>query len=161
LFTGVGTTGRVPDAEERYLNLASMGGSMNGVNVGDPNLPLVRNNEGTVGMIVHRGSSYVKTTFFYSSIGNYILVNQQPQVNMSMMDPATIRSYTNVDARIYGGEISYAFSLPAGFSFAGGGSYTRRRFVYQRRKRQQTAGGCAIDESAGDARVELCFAIGS
>jgi iron complex outermembrane receptor protein len=150
LFTGVGTTGRVPDAEERYLNLASMGGSMNGVNVGDPNLPLVRNNEGTVGMIVHRGSSYVKTTFFYSSIGNYILVNQ-----------ATIRSYTNVDARIYGGEISYAFSLPAGFSFAGGGSYTRRRFVYQRRKRQQTAGGCAIDESAGDARVELCFAIGS
>jgi iron complex outermembrane receptor protein len=38
---------------------------------------------------------------------------------------ASARSYTNVDARIYGGEISYAIALPAALSLSGGGSYSR------------------------------------
>jgi iron complex outermembrane receptor protein len=120
VFAGIGTTGRVPDAEERYINRVSM---MN-VNVGDPNLPIVRNTEGTVGLVLHHGSSYVKPTLFYSSINDYILVNNQPRVTMAM-GPASARSYTNVDARMYGGELSYAFRLPAGFSLSGGGSYSK------------------------------------
>jgi iron complex outermembrane recepter protein len=121
LFTGVGTTGRIPDAEERFINRASM----NSVNVGDPNLPIVRNTETTAGAIVRHGSSYIKTTLFYSQIDNYILVNNQPRLNMAGMGPARARSYTNVDARLYGGEIGYAFLLPAGFSLTGGGSYAK------------------------------------
>ena len=94
------------------------------VNVGDPNLPIVRNTESTVGLIFRRGASYVKPTLFYSRLDDYILVNNQPQVNMAM-GPATARSYTNVEARIYGGELSYALALPAGFSLSGGGGYSK------------------------------------
>lgn len=120
LFAGIGTTGRVPDAEERYINRALM----NSVNVGNPNLPIVRNTERTVGLVFHHGSSYVKPTLFYSNVSDYILVNNQPRLSMAM-GPATARSYTNVDARIYGGELSYALGLPVGFSKTGGGSYSR------------------------------------
>jgi iron complex outermembrane receptor protein len=120
LFAGVGTTGRIPDAEERYIRRTSM----TAVNVGDPNLPIVRNTETTLGAIFRRGSSYIKPTLFYSSVNDYILVNNQPRLTMAM-GPATARSYTNVDARIYGGELSYAFRLPAGFSLTGGGSYAK------------------------------------
>ncbi|MGB2676679.1 MAG: hypothetical protein WAN12_06315 [Candidatus Acidiferrum sp.] len=34
-------------------------------------------------------------------------------------------SFTNVDAHICGGEVSYGVSLPAGFSLQGGSSYSR------------------------------------
>jgi iron complex outermembrane recepter protein len=120
LFAGLGTTGRPPDAEERYINRASM----ISVNVGNPNLPIVRNTEGTVGLVFRHGSSYVKPTLFYSSLNDYILVNNQPRLMMAM-SPASARSYTNVDSRIYGGELSYAFGLPADFSLSGGGSYAK------------------------------------
>jgi iron complex outermembrane recepter protein len=120
MFAGIGTTGRVPDAEERYINRASM--TM--VNVGNPNLPIVRNTENTVGLVFRHASSYVKPTLFYSNLSDYILVNNQPRL-ITAMGPATARSYTNVDARIYGGELSYALNLPAGFSLTGGGSYSK------------------------------------
>jgi iron complex outermembrane receptor protein len=119
-FAGVGSTGRVPDAEERYINRASM----TNVNVGNPNLPIVRNTETTVGLTFSHGSAYVKPTLFYSNVNDYIIVNNQSRQGMAM-GPATARSYTNVDARIYGGELSYAFGLRAGFSLSGGGSYSK------------------------------------
>jgi iron complex outermembrane receptor protein len=121
LFAGVGTAGRIPDAEERYINRASM----TSVNVGDPNLPIVRNTETTLGAVFRRGSSYIKPTLFYSRITNYILVNNQPLMNLAAMGPASARSYTDVDARIYGGEVSWAFRLSAGFSMTGGASYAK------------------------------------
>ena len=121
LFAGVGSNGRVPDAEERYINRASM----TTVNVGNPALPTVRNTEGTVGLIFRRRSSYVKPTFFYSNLNNYVLVNNQPLMNTMAMSPASARSYTNVDARIYGGELSYALNLRSGLSLTGGGSYAK------------------------------------
>jgi iron complex outermembrane receptor protein len=125
LFAGAGTTGRVPDAQERYLNYTMMSGGMMMLDVGNPNLPIVRNTESTAGAVVRRGSSYIKPTLFYSDVNNYSLVNNQPLLNMSGMMPSSTRSYTNVDAHIYGGEISYAFRLPADFSLTGGGSYSK------------------------------------
>jgi len=119
-FAGFGSTGRVPDAEERYLNRASM----TNVNVGNPNLPMVRNTETTVGLTFRHGSAYVRPTLFYSNVIDYIVVNNQPRLVMAM-GPPTARSYTNVDARIYGGELSYSFGLRAGFSLSGGGSYSK------------------------------------
>ncbi len=121
LFAGAGTTGRIPDAEERYFSRTSM----TSVNVGDPNLPIVRNTEATAGAIYRRGASYIKPTLFYSNINNYILVNNQPLVDPMAMGPKSARSYTNVDAHIYGGELSYAFGLRAGFSLTGGGAYSK------------------------------------
>ena len=122
LFAGGGTAGRVPDAEERYINSSYM---MTGF-LGDPNLPIVRNTETTLGAAFRHGSSYIKPTLFYSNINNYILVNNQPIQNSgtNWWGPS-VRSYTNVEARIYGGEVSYVFGLLAGFSLTGGSSYAR------------------------------------
>ena len=120
LFAGAGVTGRVPDAEERYL----LESSMSGPDIGNPNLPAVRNTEATAGAIYRRGSSYFKPTLFFSNLDNYILVNDQPLLNPMMGMSSSARSFTNVDAHIYGGEVSYGVSLPAGFSLRGGSSYS-------------------------------------
>lgn len=123
-FAGAGVTGRVPDAEERYLQQYSMSES----DIGNPNLPVVRNTEATAGAIYRHGSTYFKPTLFFSNLDNYILVNDQPLLNplMGMTGMSnSVRSFTNVDARIYGGEASYGVSLPASFSLRGGSSYSR------------------------------------
>jgi iron complex outermembrane receptor protein len=121
LFAGAGVTGRVPDAEERYLLQSSMMES----HIGNPNLPVVRNTEATAGVIYRHGSSYFKPTLFFSHLDNYILVNNQLLLNPMMGMSNGARSFTNVDAHIYGGEVSYGVSLPAGFSLRGGSSYSR------------------------------------
>jgi len=131
LFAGAGTTGRVPDAEERYIDLVGMGATT----VGNPLLPMTRNTEITAGWSVDHARFYLRPAFFYSFLNNFILVNNQPQLNMPMdsgtmsgMDMAvmsTARSYTNVDARIYGGEMAYGVTLTPALSLSGGGSYSR------------------------------------
>jgi iron complex outermembrane recepter protein len=132
LFAGLGTTGRIPDAEERYISR----GTGPGGTVGDPLLPITRNTELTAGWSVNHTRFYVRPTLFYSFLNNYILVNNQPQLNsmgmgsgsmggMAMPAPTTARSYTNVDARIYGGEMAYNVTLTRAFSLGGGGSYSR------------------------------------
>ncbi len=124
LFAGAGVTGRVPDAEERFIQEFSMSETY----IGNPNLPVVRNTEATTGAIYRHGSSYVKPTLFYSNLDNYILVNGQPLLNpmMGMTGmSSSVRSFTNVDAHIYGGEVSYGVSLPKDFSLRGGSSYSR------------------------------------
>jgi iron complex outermembrane receptor protein len=120
-FVGVGLTGRVPDAEERYL----LQSSMMKLFIGNPNLPVVRNTEATAGAIYRHASSYFKPTLFFSNLDNYILVNNQPLLNPMMGMSSSTRSFTNVDAHIYGGEVSYGISLPASFSLRGGSSYSR------------------------------------
>jgi iron complex outermembrane receptor protein len=131
LFLGAGTTGRVPDAEERYIDLVGMGATT----VGNPLLPMTRNTEITAGWSATHTRFYLRPAFFYSFLDNFILVNNQPQLNMmtdsgpmSAMDMAgvtTARSYTNVDARIYGGEMAYGVTLTPALSLSGGGSYSR------------------------------------
>jgi iron complex outermembrane receptor protein len=120
-FAGVGVTGRVPDADERFLRRPSMSRPT----VGNPTLPAVHDTEATAGVIYHRGSSYFKPTLFFSNLDNYILVNDQPVLNPMMGMSGSARSFTNVDAHIYGGEVSYGVGLPAGFSLHGGSSYAR------------------------------------
>ena len=123
VFAGLGSAARIPDPEERFMNrLSAMA-----VTVGDPALPVSRNTESTAGLIYRRVSSYIKPTIFYSKLNDFILVNEQPLINAtpSMGTLATARSYTNVNARIYGGELSYAVAMPASLSFSGGGSYAK------------------------------------
>ncbi len=132
LFAGVGTTGRIPDAEERYIS-RGMGA---GATAGNPLLPITRNTELTAGWSVNHIRFYVRPGFFYSFLDNFILVNNQPQLNsmsmgggptggMGMGAVPTARSYANVDARIYGGEMTYGIPLTGALSLNGGGSYSR------------------------------------
>jgi iron complex outermembrane receptor protein len=134
LFGGVGTTGRIPDAEERYISR----GMGSGATVGNPLLPVTRNTELTAGWSVNQQRFYFRPAFFYSFLNNFILVNNQPQLNamnmgggsmpgmgMNMGTVPTARSYANMDARIYGGEMAYGVTLTSAFSLNGGGSYSR------------------------------------
>lgn len=127
VFAGVGTTGRIPDAEERYFSRSAA----SGVFVGNPLLPITRNTEVSAGWSLNRNRFYVRPEFFYSVLNNFIVVNNQPQLNalgtggMGMTAAPTARSYANVDARMYGGEAAYGVTLTSTLSLNGGGSYTR------------------------------------
>ena len=124
LFVGAGTTGRIPDAEERYIY------RMSGPTIGNPLLTVTRNTEIAAGWSINRMRFYVRPAFFYSFLNNFILVNNQPQLNrigsgMSMGAAPTARSYAGVDARIYGGEATYGLTLTNSLYLSGGGSYSR------------------------------------
>jgi len=132
MFAGLGTTGRIPDAEERYFS-RPMGTDPT---VGNPLLPITRNTELTAGWSANRTRFYLRPAFFYSFLSNFILVNDQPQLNamsmgggpmggMAMAGAPTARSYTNIGARIYGGEMTYGVTLSGALSLNGGGSYSR------------------------------------
>ena len=126
LFAGIGTTGRIPDAEERYISRRAASGAT----VGNPLLPVTRNTELTVGWSASPARFYVRPTLFYSFLSDYILLNDQSQINsmgggMTGMASAFARSYTNVDARIYGGELAYGITVSRAMSFSGGTSYSR------------------------------------
>ncbi len=121
VFVGVGSTARIPDAEERYISRKNSMGD----NVGNPLLPPTRNTEFTAGVNLKRGGSYIKPVLFYSNLDDYIVLDRQPRINLITMPGMTARSYENVDARIYGGEISYAVALKNSVSVSGGTSYSR------------------------------------
>jgi iron complex outermembrane receptor protein len=132
-FAGAGTTGRIPDAQERYINLPMGMGTTSNAMVGNPLLPITRDTEFSTGINLHRPWLSLRPTFFYSFLDNFILVNNQTQMTvpgetmggMTMPSPAMARSFTNVDAHIYGGELTYTIPLPKSFALSGGVSYTR------------------------------------
>jgi iron complex outermembrane receptor protein len=133
LFVGAGSNGRIPDAEERYFSRSAGASPM----VGNPLLPITRNTELNLGLNLSPGRFYVRPDFFYSFLSDYIIVNNQPRLNPPQsgiggsMAPAPLsaRSYTNIDARIFGGEMAYGYSFNSALSLSGGGSYSRGRAV--------------------------------
>ncbi len=122
LFGGVGSTSRLPDPQERYFALRRSGSDW----VGNPNLQATRNNEVDLGINLRNGRFSVRPTVFYSRLGNFIAVYGQPIQNpvMGIMN-SSARSYQNVGARIYGGEVSYSAGFGRSVLLAGGVSYTR------------------------------------
>jgi iron complex outermembrane recepter protein len=122
VFTGAGSTVRLPDPQERYFNHRRMGSDW----VGSPDLAPTRNTEGTAGLNFRRSGVFFKALAFHSYLSNFVVVHNQRRVQMlpGVMN-LTARSYENVDARMYGGEVSYGVSLRSRWLFSGGLSYTR------------------------------------
>jgi iron complex outermembrane receptor protein len=122
LFAGVGSIVRLPDPEERYYAVKKMGSDW----VGNPLLQSARNNEKDIG-INFRGRHFtLRPTLFYSSLDNFIAIDLQRKINplMSVMNPSA-RSYENVDAHMYGGEVAYSVGLTRSLLLSGGLSCTR------------------------------------
>ena len=121
-FAGLGRTVRTPDPQERYYALKRGGTDW----VGDPGLRPTENTEADAGVTWRNGRVSLRPTLFYSRLSNFITVHNQPIVNRlpGMMNPAA-RSFANVDARMYGGEVSYSAALSRGLLLTGGVSYTR------------------------------------
>lgn len=122
LFAGIGRTARVPDPQERYFALKRMGMDW----VGNPSLQPVRNTETDLGIAFRSRRVYIRPTLFYSRLTGYITVHNAQRLNMApgIMN-LTARSYENVNARMYGGELTYNIGLTRQLLFFGGASYTR------------------------------------
>ncbi len=88
-FAGIGKSSRVPDARELYL-------VMMGNHIGTPNLDQTQNYEIDLGVEKIFDMFSIKTKAYYSMLKDYIAYNSSKMNN----------AFENVDAKIYGVEIS-------------------------------------------------------
>ncbi|WP_309499316.1 TonB-dependent receptor [Sulfurovum sp.] len=114
-FAGLGKSSRVPDAKELYW-LGSMGNL-----VGTPNLEATVNYEFDIGLEKKFDNATVKAKAFYSQLDNFIAYNSS---NLNMMG-APVNAYENVDASIYGFELSGSYIATAQLAFDYGIAYQR------------------------------------
>jgi len=114
-FAGLGKSSRVPDAKELYW-LGSMGNP-----VGTPNLDATVNYEFDLGLEKKFENSTVKAKAFYSQLDDFIAYNSS---NVNMMG-AAVNAYENVDATIYGFELSGTYLATAQLAFDYGMAYQR------------------------------------
>ncbi|MBA1433013.1 MAG: TonB-dependent receptor [Epsilonproteobacteria bacterium] len=109
LFFGLGQAYRVPDARELYF-LGSMGNL-----VGTPNLKDTRNQEVDLGYETDNDIFKFKIKTFYSKLKDYIYYHKGlPENNLE-----------NIDATIYGGEVSGSYYVTDDMTLDAGASYKR------------------------------------
>ncbi|RXJ98877.1 TonB-dependent receptor [Arcobacter sp. CECT 8986] len=89
IFAGIGKSSRVPDARELYFKKS-------GKLIGTPNLEQTKNYEVDFGVEKTFGDFKIKTKLFYSKLKDYIAYNASKTQN----------NFENVDAKIYGFDIS-------------------------------------------------------
>jgi iron complex outermembrane recepter protein len=110
-FGGVGRSYRTPTSCERYIQ-----GSP--TFFGNPGLEPTANTELDLGFKYERGRWMFQAKGFYSDLEDYIY-----QEN----NLAGYKSYTNIDAHIWGGDIKAGFDLAYGLALEGGLAYQRGR----------------------------------
>jgi len=118
LFAGVGKSSRVPDAKELYW-IGSMGNE-----IGTPDLQDTINYEFDLGVEKQFADSTLKLTAFYSMLDNFIAYNADNTMTM-MGKPVAYHAYENVDATIYGFELSGTYVATASLYFDYGVAYQR------------------------------------
>jgi iron complex outermembrane receptor protein len=124
LLVGLGHSVRVPDPQERYFALRRMGTDW----VGNPELKPSRNTELDLGIKHSTDRALIKATAFYSYVQDYITVHNQNRVNSvpGVMN-SQARSYENVNAQFFGGEVDLRLSLTQELFLFGGMSYVQAR----------------------------------
>ncbi len=111
LFLGAGYGVRSPDPQERYFALDRPAGPDW---VGNPKLKPSKNTELDVGLELRRGVFSLKGSLFASYVKDFITL-------VSLGTEA--KSYANVDARFFGGELSGNIALTDTLFLSGGLSY--------------------------------------
>ena len=117
-FAGVGKSSRVPDGKELYWVSSPMqmpDGSMKAFSIGTPNLEATINYEFDIGMEKKFDDASVKVKVFYSKLEHFIAYNSSKKQNR----------YENVDASIYGLELSGTYIATEALYFDYGMSYQR------------------------------------
>jgi len=114
-FAGFGKSSRVPDGKELYW-IGSMGNS-----VGTPNLDQTMNYEFDMGIEKQFEDATFKAKIFYSILKDYIAYNAS---NVNAMGAAR-NAYENVDAKIYGFELSGTYIATDSLYFDYGVAYQR------------------------------------
>jgi iron complex outermembrane receptor protein len=109
LFSGVGRSYRTPESTERYIQ-----GSP--TFFGNPNLKPTANTEFDLGFKYERGRWMFQAKGFFSDLEDYIYQEK---------NFAGYQSYTNIDARIWGADVTAGVDLIYCFSLEGGLAYQR------------------------------------
>ena len=108
LYLGIGRSSRVPDAKELYFQKA-------GKVLGTPDLELVTNTEIDLGAKKQFENAAVEAKVFYSMLGNFIFYNADKMTNR----------FENMDAAIYGFELSGSYIATDSIYFDYGLAYQR------------------------------------
>ena len=103
-FFGIGKSARVPDARELYSKTSA------GAYTGNDNLEDTKNYEADIGFEKSIGDFNIKTKLFYSKLKDYIY---------------NTGTFTNIDAKIYGLDISGYYIMSDAFSLDYGLAYQR------------------------------------
>ncbi|HIE59900.1 MAG TPA: TonB-dependent receptor [Hydrogenothermaceae bacterium] len=114
LFSGIGTTVRVPDPQERYIALRKP--MTNPDWIGNPNLKPPKNTELDIGAKYINKNLKFETTTFYSYVNNYIYLTK-----ITATKQAT--SYQNIDAKFYGFDFSAIYNIKGFYFVEFGGAY--------------------------------------
>jgi len=129
VLAGVASASRMPDPQEMFIGLErgpTMMMPKTTAWIGNPGLDPVRNNQADLGIKYSGGSFVVNAALFYSRIDNFIELadfSDPDGPELATLPPA--RSYRNIDALFYGGELSGQASLPASFYLGGSVALTR------------------------------------
>ena len=131
-FGGVGYSVRVPDAQERYFALDRMGvmETRYGDWVGNPDLKPSKNTEIDLGVRLRTGRVSADLSVFYSFVKDFVTLYNDTTVYGSPAGADSddkARSYTNVDANFYGGELSVTVAVTDTLFLEMGSSYIRGR----------------------------------
>jgi len=110
VYTGFGRGSRVPDAKELYW-IGSMGNE-----IGTPNLKNTINNEFDIGANISFERGSLKLKAFYSKLENFIAYNATKQ---------GVHVYENVDAKVYGFDMSGNYFATDSLYFDFGLSYQK------------------------------------
>jgi iron complex outermembrane recepter protein len=118
LFGGVGRSHRVPDARELYFRgaMVMMGNGMS-PQLGTPTLDQTVNDEVDFGIENRFGDLTLKTKLFHSWLSDYIYYNASKSLNR----------FENVDATLYGVDISGTYNINDDFYLDFGMAYQRGR----------------------------------
>ena len=108
-YAGLGKSSRVPDARELYFV------NKTGVAIGTPDLKETKNYEADVGFEKDFANSTLNTKFFYSQLKDYIYYNG---VKIGG------NNFENIDASIYGAEVSGSYLATDRLSLDYGLAYT-------------------------------------
>lgn len=111
LFLGLGQASRVPDARELYIVKGYNATTKMYSYVGNQELEQTTNQEVDLGYELNNQSFKFKAKLFYSMLKDYIYYNKAGS------------TFTNIDATIYGGELSASLYATDALSFDMGASY--------------------------------------
>jgi iron complex outermembrane receptor protein len=124
VFAGLGHSTRVPSAEERYYALQRATSSW----VGNPALDPPRNTEADLGASFAAAGVSAEISVFRSWIADFVTVNQQLRLHPAPgVATPVAKSYANVDAGIWGGELALSIAATSRLTVSLGGSFTRGR----------------------------------
>ena len=134
-FAGIGQSNRVPDARELYnLGKKATPAATTQMLIGTPSLNEVKNREIDLGVEHQYANAKIKGKIFYSDLKDYIYYNSTNMAN----------KFENIDATIYGLELSASYFINDQFTLDAGYTYKRGK------KDTQPTGAAQTDKDLAD-----------